>query len=93
VGYTQAIELRPAHAIYYANRAAAHIRLEEYGSAIADATQAIEVDPDYIKVGRGRQTPGAKSGASDAAAHPRCTSRRGRSRCARASPAPPRQEA
>jgi serine/threonine-protein phosphatase 5 len=50
VGYTQAIELRPQNAIYWANRAAAHIRLEEYGSAIADAGQAIEVDPDYIKV-------------------------------------------
>jgi tetratricopeptide (TPR) repeat protein len=50
VGYTQAIEERPDHAIYYANRAAAHIRLEEYGSAIADASKAIEVDPDYIKV-------------------------------------------
>jgi serine/threonine-protein phosphatase 5 len=50
VGYTQAIELRPGFAIYWANRAAAHIRLEEYGSAIADASQAIDHDPDYIKV-------------------------------------------
>lgn len=66
VGYTQAIEARPKHAIYWANRAAAHIRLEEYGSAIADASQAIEVDPDYIKVRRrrcGRGESRAWSGA------------------------------
>ncbi|KAI8470533.1 MAG: phosphatase 5-like protein [Monoraphidium minutum] len=49
VGYTQAIELCPENAIYWANRAAAHIRLEEYGSAMADASQAIEADADYIK--------------------------------------------
>lgn len=48
--YTQAIELNGRNAVYFANRAFAHLRLEEYGSAIQDATQAIEVDPKYSKV-------------------------------------------
>lgn len=30
--------------------AAAHIKLESYGSAIEDATKAIELDPTYVKV-------------------------------------------
>ncbi|CAK8541427.1 unnamed protein product [Lathyrus sativus] len=47
--YTQAIELNSQSAVYYANRAFAHLRLEEYGSAILDATKAIEVDPKYSK--------------------------------------------
>ena len=33
----------------YGNRAFAHIRLEEYGSAIADASDAIALDPTYVK--------------------------------------------
>lgn len=49
-GYTKAILLDPNKAVYYANRAAAHIRLESFGSALADATKAIELDPKYIKV-------------------------------------------
>jgi serine/threonine-protein phosphatase 5 len=48
--YTQAIELNGQNAVYFANRAFAHLRLEEYGSAILDATKAIEVDPKYSKV-------------------------------------------
>ena len=47
--YTRAIELAPESAILYANRAAAHMRLENYGSALADATSAIDKDPKYIK--------------------------------------------
>ncbi|WJX37816.1 Serine/threonine-protein phosphatase 5, variant 2 [Trifolium repens] len=47
--YTQAIELNGQSAVYFANRAFAHLRLEEYGSAILDATKAIEVDPKYSK--------------------------------------------
>lgn len=48
--YTRAIELAPENAILYANRAAAHMRLENYGSALADASSAIDKDPKYIKV-------------------------------------------
>ncbi|XP_077226948.1 serine/threonine-protein phosphatase 5-like [Tasmannia lanceolata] len=47
--YGQAIELNPQNAVYWANRALAHTKLEEYGSAIQDATKAIEVDPKYSK--------------------------------------------
>lgn len=47
--YTQAIELNNQNAVYWANRAFAHIKLEEYGSALEDASKAIEVDPRYSK--------------------------------------------
>ncbi|TMW68806.1 hypothetical protein Poli38472_006274 [Pythium oligandrum] len=46
--YTAAIELFPT-AIYYANRAAAHVKSESYGLAIDDASAAIKLDPSYIK--------------------------------------------
>ncbi|KAL0306751.1 UNVERIFIED_CONTAM: Serine/threonine-protein phosphatase 5 [Sesamum radiatum] len=47
--YTQAIEVNKDNAVYWANRAFAHTNLEEYGSAIQDATKAIEIDPKYSK--------------------------------------------
>ncbi|XP_021603934.1 serine/threonine-protein phosphatase 5 isoform X1 [Manihot esculenta] len=47
--YTQAIELNSQNAVYWANRAFAHTKLEEYGSAIQDASKAIEIDPKYSK--------------------------------------------
>ncbi|TYK21148.1 serine/threonine-protein phosphatase 5 [Cucumis melo var. makuwa] len=47
--YTQAIELNGQNAVYWANRAFAHTKLEEYGSAIQDASKAIEIDPKYSK--------------------------------------------
>ncbi|RXH67677.1 hypothetical protein DVH24_027824 [Malus domestica] len=40
--YTQAIELNSQNAVYWANRSIAHLKLEEYGSAIQDASKAIE---------------------------------------------------
>ncbi|OQR86711.1 serine/threonine-protein phosphatase 5 [Achlya hypogyna] len=46
--YTTAISLLPT-AIYYSNRAAAHIKMESYGLALEDATVAIKLDPTYIK--------------------------------------------
>ncbi|KAL0637138.1 Palmitoyl-protein thioesterase 1 [Maublancomyces gigas] len=46
--YTEAIELDPT-ALYYSNRAHAHIKMETYGLAIMDATKAIELDPGYVK--------------------------------------------
>ncbi len=49
-GYSRAINLDPENAIYYANRAAAHIRVENYGLALADASKSIELDPRYVKV-------------------------------------------
>ena len=48
--YSQAIEVNSSNAVYWANRAFAHTKLEEYGSAVQDATKAIEIDPKYSKV-------------------------------------------
>jgi hypothetical protein len=44
-------------AVYYANRAFAHTKLENYGAAVEDATEAIRLDPEYIKVRVARCTP------------------------------------
>jgi tetratricopeptide (TPR) repeat protein len=51
VGYTKAINLDPNNAVYYSNRAFAHIKLENFGSAISDATKSLELDSTYVKVG------------------------------------------
>ncbi|KAJ8604320.1 hypothetical protein CTAYLR_002573 [Chrysophaeum taylorii] len=50
--YTSAIEVdaaSPVLPVLYSNRAMAHIKAESYGLAIADAEQAIKMDPTYIK--------------------------------------------
>jgi len=51
--YTQAIDVDvedpKKQAIYYSNRAFAHIKLENYGFAIEDATRAISKDPNFAK--------------------------------------------
>ncbi|KAM0060749.1 putative protein-serine/threonine phosphatase [Helianthus debilis subsp. tardiflorus] len=48
--YTKAIELNGQNAVYWANRAFSHTKLEEYGGAIQDASRAIKIDPKYSKV-------------------------------------------
>lgn len=48
--YGEAIELNPNNAVYYSNRALAHIRMENYGAALEDAVKATEIDPAYVKV-------------------------------------------
>lgn len=48
--YGKAIDSNPSSAVYHANRAFAHIRMETYGSAVEDAVQAIALDPKYVKV-------------------------------------------
>ena len=48
--YGKAIDSDPLNAVYHANRAFAHIRIETYGSAVEDATEAIAIDPKYVKV-------------------------------------------
>ena len=47
--YTEALALDPRSAIILSNRSAAHLKLENYGFAEADATRAIEADRSYIK--------------------------------------------
>lgn len=48
--YTRAIELDRRNPVYWANRAYARIKLEEYASAVQDASKAIELDGTYCKV-------------------------------------------
>jgi tetratricopeptide (TPR) repeat protein len=49
-GYSKAIELDQGNAVYYSNGAFAHMKLEEYESAMADALVAIYVNPSHMKV-------------------------------------------
>ena len=49
MAYSRALEVSPDNAILLSNRAFAHLRLENYGSAIEDASNAIASDPEYIK--------------------------------------------
>ncbi|CAG8703526.1 5599_t:CDS:10, partial [Racocetra fulgida] len=50
--YTEAINLNPNVAQYYANRSFAHIKTEAYGFAVEDAERAVKVDPTYVKVAK-----------------------------------------
>lgn len=50
--YSKAIELVPSGAdshIFYANRAAAYLRLEDAANALEDARMATHLQPDYVK--------------------------------------------
>ncbi|KAK6460716.1 Metallo-dependent phosphatase-like protein [Scheffersomyces coipomensis] len=47
--YTKAIEEDPTNAIFYSNRAQAHIKLENYGSAILNCNEALLIDADLVK--------------------------------------------
>ncbi|KAJ3041488.1 DnaJ sub C member 7 [Rhizophlyctis rosea] len=47
--YSQAINLQPENATYYANRAAALTVLRQYADALRDATKATQIDPENIK--------------------------------------------
>ena len=47
--YTEAINLNPYVPAYYGNRSFAHLRVESFGYALADASKAIELDKNYVK--------------------------------------------
>lgn len=47
--YSEAIELDEHNAVFFANRAQCAIKMEQHGTAISDATKAIELDPAYVK--------------------------------------------
>uniref|UniRef100_A0A6B2F7K0 Small glutamine-rich tetratricopeptide repeat-containing protein alpha n=1 Tax=Bothriechis nubestris TaxID=1766655 RepID=A0A6B2F7K0_9SAUR len=47
--YGRAIELNPANAVYYCNRAAAYSKLGNYAGAVRDCERAINIDPKYSK--------------------------------------------
>ena len=48
--YTEAIGLNPYVAAYYGNRSFAYLKMELYGYALEDATKALALDRNYIKV-------------------------------------------
>lgn len=47
--YSAAININPANAIYWSNRAFCHLKMENFGLAIEDATAGIEADKKYVK--------------------------------------------
>jgi serine/threonine-protein phosphatase 5 len=47
--YSEALEFDPTSAIILSNRAQAYIKVENYGLAMADATAAMDSDPNYAK--------------------------------------------
>ncbi|KAF8904494.1 phosphoprotein phosphatase [Gymnopilus junonius] len=47
--YSEAIEHNPNDATLWCNRAYTRMKLEEYGYALADADQAVTLDPKYVK--------------------------------------------
>eukprot|EP01084_Bolivina_argentea_P096755 173935_1 len=47
--YTKSIHLNPKNAVYYSNRAAAYIFLEDYKNAIIDSNISMQINPNYIK--------------------------------------------
>jgi serine/threonine-protein phosphatase 5 len=47
--YTAAIELNPESAVYFSNRAATFLKMEQFGLAMQDAKTGISINPKYIK--------------------------------------------
>lgn len=47
--YTEAIELNDKNEIYWCNRAFANLKSENFGAAITDASQSIELNPKHVK--------------------------------------------
>lgn len=47
--YTKAIALDSSNPIFFSNRAQVHIKLENYGLAIADCDSALKLDPEFSK--------------------------------------------
>lgn len=50
--FSKAIEMKvetPNNSIYLSNRAMIHLKMENFGLALADANKSIEIDKDYVK--------------------------------------------
>lgn len=47
--YNKAVESEPNNHLYIGNRAMCHLKLENFGLAIEDASKAVELDPKYVK--------------------------------------------
>ena len=65
--YSAALERCPS-AILFANRAFAHISLENYGSALADAEASVALDPSYTKA-RAAAGPPARRALTSSGTH------------------------
>ena len=50
MAYSKALQVSPTSAVLLANRALAHLHLENYASAFDDSSLAIRLDPGYVKV-------------------------------------------
>lgn len=48
--YSEALEINPTVAAFYGNRSFAYLKTECFGSALEDASKALELDKSYIKV-------------------------------------------
>lgn len=48
--YTKAIDTYDQEPAFFTNRAQVYIKTEAYGYAVADATKAIELDSNFVKV-------------------------------------------
>jgi len=49
VKYSEAIDLDPKNEIYWCNRAFANLKCENFGAAISDASQSIQLNPRHVK--------------------------------------------
>lgn len=48
--YSSAIAIDASNPAIYTNRSHAQFQLENYGSALMDATEALKINPSFIKV-------------------------------------------
>jgi stress-induced-phosphoprotein 1 len=47
--YTQAIDLEPSNHVFYSNRSAAHMNMNNAQKALEDANKCISIKPDWVK--------------------------------------------
>lgn len=50
--FSEAIKINPSDGILYSNRSGAYASMNMYQEALADATQCIDLKPDWPKVSR-----------------------------------------
>ncbi|KAG7301223.1 hypothetical protein JYU34_014111 [Plutella xylostella] len=67
--YNRAIELVTDDAIYYANRGLCHLKKDSLHQAEKDCTEALRLDPTYVKALQRRATAREKLGSLRAASH------------------------
>uniref|UniRef100_S4PK56 RNA polymerase II-associated protein 3 n=2 Tax=Pararge aegeria TaxID=116150 RepID=S4PK56_9NEOP len=67
--YNRAIELVKDDAIYFANRGLCHLKKESLHQAETDCTEALRLDPTYVKALQRRATAREKLGSLRAASH------------------------